>query len=311
MVIRAARVLVLVGALGWLGEAGLAQVGATVPSTPSTSPSTENQAVLPQERPLPDIPTLMHEVEARQKASEAIQKDYLYHSVVTEQESDGHGGVKKTEAREYDVFWVEGVEVSRLLKKDGKDLSASEQKKESERLDKAIAKAKKKREEAEQAGKPTDPRGNDEITVSRILELGSFSNPRRIELNGRDTIVVDYTGDPKAKTKSRAETVFRDLVGTVWVDEQDRVLVKAEGHFVDAFKIGAGLVVNVHKGTSFSMVQTKVNHEVWLPEMFEGEGQARMLLLFNFKGRVSMVNSDYRKFRTTSTVLPGVGVPSQ
>src|SRR5271168_777946 len=37
-------------------------------------------------RPLPDIPTLMHQVEAAQRASEAIQKDYLYHSVQTLQE---------------------------------------------------------------------------------------------------------------------------------------------------------------------------------------------------------------------------------
>lgn len=264
---------------------------------------------LEDSRPLPDIPTLMRDVEAKEKASESIQKDYIYHSVVTEQESDGHGGVKKTETREYDVFWVEGVEVSRLTKKDGKDLTAKEQQKESARLDKEIARAKKKRDEAEQQGKPTDPRGNDEITVSRILALGSFSNPRRVKLNGRDTIVVDYTGDPKAKTQNRAETVFRDLAGTVWVDEQDRALVKAEGHFDKAFKIGAGMVVNIRKGTSFSMIQTKVNNEVWLPEMFAGQGEARMLLLFHFNGKVTAVNSDYRKFRTSSTILPEMGVP--
>lgn len=308
MVFDVSRALVLAVMLGWVGVAGLAQTGTA--SVATTSADTQAAPMLDQ-RALPDIPTLMREVEARQKASEAIQKDYIYHSVVTEQESNAHGGIKKTETREYDIFWVEGVEVSRLTKKDGKDLSLSEQKKESERLDKQIAKAKKKREEAEQAGRPTDPRGNDEITVSRILELGTFSNPRRVKLNGRDTIVVDYAGDPKAKTKNRAETVFRDLVGTVWVDEQDRVLVRAEGHFVNAFKIGAGLVINIQKGTSFSMVQTKVNNEVWLPEMFEGQGQARVLLIFNFKGTLRAINSDYRKFRTTSTILPEMGIPVQ
>ncbi|GGA53216.1 hypothetical protein GCM10011507_00340 [Edaphobacter acidisoli] len=300
---RVARSAVLLTlALCWPVTGALAQTQHTANQPASAAEDT---------RPLPDIPTLMHEVEARQKTAEAIQKNYIYHSTVTEQESDGHNGIRKTETRGYDVFWVEGVEVSRLTKKDGKDLSAKEQQKENNRLNKEIAKAKKKREEAEQQGKSTDPRGNDEITVSRILELGSFSNPRRIKLNGRDTIVVDYTGDPKAKTKNRAETVFRDLVGTVWVDEQDHVLVKAEGHFVNAFKIGAGLVINIHKGTSFSMAQTKINNEVWLPEMFEGQGEARMLLLFNFKGTVRMVNSDYRKFRTTSTILPEMGIPSQ
>ena len=64
--------------------------------------------------------------------------------------------------------------------------------------------------------------------------------PRRVELNGRDTIAVDYAGDPKAKTRNRAEEVVRDMLGTAWVDEQDHVLARVEGHFVNAYKIGAG-----------------------------------------------------------------------
>ena len=57
-----------------------------------------------EERPLPDIPTLMRAVETNQRASEKIEKDYLYKSVQTERQSDGHGGVKKVEVKEYDVF---------------------------------------------------------------------------------------------------------------------------------------------------------------------------------------------------------------
>ena len=43
------------------------------------------------------------------------------------------------------------------------------------------------------------------------------------------------------------------MMGTAWVDEQDRVLVKAEGHFVNNFKIGGGMVANIQKGTNFAM----------------------------------------------------------
>src|ERR1700733_8593193 len=111
---------------------------------------------------------------------------------------------------------------------------------------------------------------------------------------------------PKAKTKNRFEDVIRDLVGTAWIDEQDHVLVKLEGHFLNAFKIGGGLLVNIQKGTSFSMVQQKVNDEVWLPALLEGHGEARALLLFKFDGSLRAVESDYRKFRATSTILPGV-----
>jgi hypothetical protein len=306
MVVALRRSLVLaVVALSWMGVAGgsgfALQSGTALGAVPE-----QTSIAAAVERPLPDIPALMHSVEANQRVSETIEKDYLYRSVQTAEELDGHGRVKKTETKENDIFWVDGVPVHRMTKKDGKELSAGEQKKESEQIDKDVAKAKERRAKAEEKGTETDPRGNEMVTVSRLLELGNFVNARRVQLNGRDTIAVDYAGDPKAKTKNRFEDVIRDLVGTAWVDEQDRVLVKAEGHFVNSFKIGGGMVVNIQKGTSFSMEQKKVNDEVWLPAMVEGQGSARALLFFSFNGRVRAVESDYRKFKATSTVLPGV-----
>jgi hypothetical protein len=274
--------------------------------TDAKQQTVDGQKTEDQERPLPDIVALMHAVEANEKTAEAVKKDYMFRSVQTEEQSDGHGGIKKTETREYDEFWVEGVPVERMTRKNGKELSESEQKKESERIDKEVASAREKRAKAEAQGKATTPRGDDEITVSRLLELGSFTNARRLQLNGRDTIAVDFAGDPKAKTRNRGEDVVRDLVGTAWIDEQDRVLVKVQGHFLNSFKIGAGLLVNIQKGTSFLMEQRKINDEVWLPSLLEGQGQARALLLFKFNGSLRAVESDYKKFRTTSTILPGM-----
>jgi hypothetical protein len=298
------RFWVLMLALGWMGRSGVA-LGQDVPAVPQSTQETQPKTdEVP--RPLPDIPALMRAVEVNQKAAEAIEKDYLYRSVQTAVESDGHGGVKKTETKEYDIFWVEGVPVHRLVRKNGKEISAEEQKKENEEIDKEAAKAKEKRAKADAKGAETDPRGNELITVSRLLELGSFTNARRVQLGGRDTIAVDFAGDPKAKTRNRGEEVIRDLVGTAWVDEQDKVLVKAQGHFLNNFKVGAGMVVNIQKGTNFSMEQRKVNDEVWLPAVIEGQGAARVLLVLNFNGSIRAVESDYRKFKATSTIVPGM-----
>jgi hypothetical protein len=316
MVAALGRSLVLaVVALGWMGlvagvEFGSVGCAAEVierqASQQVPAQTTDRAKTHEGDRPLPDITALMHSVETNQKISEAIEKDYLYRSVQTQEELDGHGRVKKTEMKEYDVFWVNGVPVHRLVKKDGKELSEGEQKKEEEQIDKEVAKAKERRAKADGKGTETDPHGNEMVTVSRLLELGSFTNARRVQLNGRDTIAIDFTGDPKAKTKNRFEDVIRDLVGTAWVDEQDRMLVKGQGHFVNSFKIGGGIVANIQKGTSFSMEQRKVNNEVWLPAKVEGQGSARALLFFSFNGRVSAVESDYRKFKATSTILPGM-----
>lgn len=278
-------------------------------TAPETSPrltEASTHAEPAPNKPLPDIVAMMHDVEANQRKSESVEKDYIYHSVLTEQEVDGNGKIKKTRVTESDHFWVNGVPVRRVVKKDGKDLSPEETAKENDRIDKVAAKGREKREKADDKGKETDSRGNEEVTVSRLLELGSFTNARRVQLNGRDTIAVDYTGDPKAKTRNRSEDVIRDLAGTAWIDEQDHVLARVEGHFANPFKIGGGLIANIQKDTRFSMVQTKVNGEVWLPARFEGQGAARAMLFFSFNGSGKIVNSDYRKFRTTSTILPGV-----
>jgi hypothetical protein len=274
----------------------------SVPLVTSDAPTVEPAG----ERPLPDIVAIMHEVEINQRKAEAIEKNYLYHSVETAQELDGHGRVKKTTITEADHYFVNGIRVLRLVKKDGKALSPEEIAREDQRIEKEAAKAREKRDKADTAGKPTDSRGDDEITVSRLIELGAFANARRVQLHGRDTIAVDYVGDPKAKTHNRAEDAIRDLSGTAWIDEGDRMLVRVEGQFVNSFKVGGGLVASIQKGTHFTMEQTKVNDEVWLPASISAQGAARVLLFFNFNGNIHAIESDYRKFRATSTVLPGV-----
>jgi hypothetical protein len=277
--------------------------GRQVPrETSQTRPEAADSAASDLNRPLPDIPILMHEVEAQQRASEAIQKNYVYRSVETLLESNSHG-VKKTEVNQYDVLWINGVQVRRLLMKNGKELSEDERKKEDERLDKESARMRERRDRAEAAGRQTSPRGDEEVTVSRILELGRFSNAHRVVLHGRDTIVVDYTGDRNAKPRNSFENVIRDLVGTVWVDEQDHAIAKLQGHFVDNFKIGGGLLVNIHKGFRFSMEQVRVNNEVWFPASVSADGSARILLFRNVNGSIRVADSDYRKFKTDSTIV--------
>jgi hypothetical protein len=257
------------------------------------------------EKPLPDIPTLMRQVEANQRKSEALKQDYIYQQSNTFEERDSHNAIKKTESRDLEIFWLNGVPVSRTLKKNGQPLTPEEKKKEDERLDEIVKKAKERREKADAQGKETDPRGHDEITLSRILELGAFTNPRRELVNDRPTIAVDFQGDSKAKTRNAAESAFKELAGTVWVDEQDETVQRLEGHFDHDFKVAGGLAISVKEGTWFKASFVKINDEVWLPATLEGDGHARYLLFFALNGHFRGVTSNYRKFKATSTILPG------
>ena len=265
-------------------------------------------AAVSDDKPLPDIPTLMRQVETNQRLAEAVEKDYLYREDSTLNELNKSGAIKKSEERAFEIFYIDGVRVVRMVRKDNKDLSPAELAKENARIDKEVAKAKARRERADASGKESDSDGRDEINVSRILELGTFTNPRRILVAGRPTIEVDYTGNPNAKTHNAGEGAIKLITGIVCVDEQDKFIQHAEGHFTDNFKLGGGLIADISKGTSFAATNTKINDEVWLPAHAEAHGHIRYLLFFSVNGDASIKTSGYRKFKATSTILPNVTI---
>jgi hypothetical protein len=174
-------------------------------------------------------------------------------------------------------------------------------------IHKGVEKAKKnkvksaeKKEQAEREGKSNDGF----LPASRILQLGTFSNERRIMFNGRSTIVLDYTGTKDVKSKNEFEKVVQDLVGTAWIDEQDKVLARAEGHFLADFKIGFGLLADIHKDFHFTLEQRKINGEAWLPKEFDFYGKASVgVFLERINGHTHVESSDYRKFHTSSTII--------
>src|SRR5438132_650147 len=73
-------------------------------------------------RPLPDLPTLFGDIVKHQKELDLIRKNYMFHEDSREEEFDGDGRVKKTTLEERETFYIGRRQVSRLLRKDGRDL---------------------------------------------------------------------------------------------------------------------------------------------------------------------------------------------
>ncbi len=251
-----------------LGEAQSQQAASAQKAVPAARVP---DASVPDTRaPLPDARGLLLDVERNEKRMEALRKDYTYHVHMVQEELHKDGGVKKAEVTDSESLTINGIRVNRVVARNSKPLTSDEQVKENERLDKEAAKAHDRRSKATEKGDETDDRGNPILSVTRVLELGTFSNERRENLNGRSVLVLDYAGDPQAKTRSAVESVMRDLVGTVWVDEADHVLVRSQGHFLNDFKIGGGLVADIHKGTHFAFDATRVSEGCGCRRIFMG-----------------------------------------
>src|SRR5271168_2156395 len=250
--------------------------------------------------PIPDIPTLMMQVQAHQRELDKVKENYTFREVQQTGDLDPSGRVKKTETEENEIFFVNGHHIERLVKKNGKDLSPDEQKKEQERVTKEVEKATKL--------DPNKSMEGGEVSITRILAIMKVSNPRRVSLNGRDTIAFDFIGDPHAQTHGLAEDASKKLAGTLWIDEKDREVAKLTVHFDENFHVGGGLVANIQSGSSFQFEQAKINNALWLPTGGEAHLQARVLLVKGYRENMRFHDSDFQRFHTEASQQAGVTV---
>lgn len=245
---------------------------------------------------LPDAATMLREVEAHQKQLDKVREDYTFRAVQTTRELDSSGKTKKTETEEHEVFFVNRQQIEKLVRKDGKDLTPDQARKEQDRVNKEVLKI----------SKPgyTNP-DKDEITVSRLLQIVRFVRPRRVLLNGRDTIAFDFAGDEHAKTHGRDEEALKKVSGTIWIDEADREVSRMSATLDENYHVGFGILASVAKGSNVVFDQALIRNEAWLPTAIALHLQARAFLVAGIRAEIDIRFDQYRKFQTDAVQQPG------
>jgi len=260
-------------------------------------PAQAQQAANP---PLPDIRQLMQEVQKHQAELNKVRENYTFSVSQEVQEIDAKGKVSKTETEETEVFFVNGHEISQLVKKEGKPLSDEEQKKETERVTKMVKKAERT--------PPGQPLEGHVVTISRLLEIMDVRHERCESYRGRPTIVFDFVGRKDARTHGLAEDASKKLKGTVWIDEADSQVVHLDVAFDDNFRVAGGIVATIQKGSNFHFEQAQVNGEIWLPTGVEGTVQARVLLVKGYHQHFTERCYDYKRFHVNAQQGKGAKV---
>jgi hypothetical protein len=262
---------------------------------------------------LPDLKALFKEIDDNQKAIDKIKENYTGTRAEEETEFESDGRVKKRELKEYTFFYLNGEEVSTLVKKEGKPLGGEEQKKENEKTQKRIeelqknkAKKEAKEQKAKEEGKDKE---GDDPGIEVFLRACQFVNPRRERFRGQDVLVFDFEPNPEFKAHKLVEKLAQKLAGVVWIDEKAHDVARLEAYFTGDMKIGGGLLANLQRGTSFVLEQAYVNDEVWLPTYEEAHVGVRVLLVKGFKVNAVTRYSDYKKFNveTLSTIAKPKG----
>jgi len=263
---------------------------------------------------LPDLKKLFEEIDANQKQIDKIKENYAGTQVEEDDEYDKNGKLTKKEVNEYTFFYLNGDEITTLVKKDGEPLSDEQQKKENEKTQKRIEaeqKKEKKKEDKEEKAKEEGKgeKDKDEPGIEMFLRVSQFVNPRRERFRGQDVLVFDFEPNPEYKPKNFVEHVVKELAGVVWIDEKAKDVVRLEAYFVGDVHIGGGLLANLQKGTSFTFEQAYINNEVWLPTYVEGHVGVRFLMVKGIRASVITRYSDYKRFNVET--LNTIGKPKE
>jgi hypothetical protein len=257
---------------------------------------------------LPDLKALFKQIDANQQAVDKIKENYAGTKVEEETDYEGNGKPKKPDVRESTFFYLDGTEVSTLVKINGQPLSAEAQKKENARVLKQIEElekaAQKKVSSDQKAKQEQKDEEEEEVSIDAFLRACQFVNPRRERFRGQDVLVFDFEPNPEFKAHTLIEKVIQKLGGVIWIDEKALDVVRIDAFFVNNVKIGGGLVADLQKGTRVILEQTYVNNEVWLPTYGEAHIDVRVLLLKGIKVDGTTRYSDYKKFNveTLSTI---------
>jgi hypothetical protein len=250
--------------------------------------------------PLPDIPALLRELQANEDRVEAMLDTYSYIQKHIRRELGKDGVLRETGSETYQLSFYKGHRMSRMIEKDGKPLSNSEQADQDRKATGRADEIEKEIAKQEKRGSKDPSEDGRRISIAEVLRASTLSNPRRERFRGRDVIVFDFEPNPSFDYKNAKSMLkfFGKTAGAMWIDEQDKQVARLEAFLADSYKIGGGLLAKLKKGATFTLEQERINDEIWLPSVADINLSVRVFLVTGLELNQVIRSYDYRRFST-------------
>jgi hypothetical protein len=309
------RVGLFVFILFWAQAFAFAQDGAAPESTSESKPDVEATAK-PSAPSLPSVPAtltqdqikdLIQKVADNDDKNDKLQRDYTYIEREVEHKLDGKGNTKSTETKTYEVLEIYGEQVEKLIEKDDKPLSTKEAAKEEAKVQKIIDKRKNETDKEREKRLKAEEKDREESRkwVHEISDAYNFREVGSEKVGGREAWVIAAEPRPGFVPHLKYANYLSKFHGRVWIDKADLEVAKMDVECLDTVSWGL-FIARLHKGTRFTLEQTRVNDEVWLPQHLAFKLDARLALLKGFKIEDEQTFRDYKKFRTDAKIV-GMG----
>jgi hypothetical protein len=185
---------------------------------------------------------------------------------VDEKQLEIDGTIRSEVVKTYRPIVIDGVAVRKLIAKDGKPLSPSDERKEDQRV-RRLAELRKKETPSDRAARLAEE--SKKLAKQRefnheIFEAFDFRLAGEEQINGRKNWLIEATPVAGYKPRELRAQIFPHLNGKIWIDEEDYLWTKAEAFAKDPFTVGFGIIAKLDEGAHLYFDQIRMPDGVWL-----------------------------------------------
>ena len=194
-----------------------------------------------------------------------------------------------------DVIESKDGTVARLILKDGKPLTADQDKAERQRLNDmvanpaAYAKHVKNGEGDKKMADTLVP-----MMADAMINTYTPGQPQSGRNGGALEIVLDYKPNPKWVPPNTEAQALTGLEGRVWIDAKTHYVVRMEGTIARGVNFGWGMLAHIYPGGKLEMNQTSVGGNRWIFTDFSMELSVRALMVKTLNIRSSAKASGFQ-----------------
>jgi hypothetical protein len=191
--------------------------------------------------------------------------------------------------------------VNRVLERQGKPLDPAASKKESDRLHNLVRSA------SEQARMKQESEA-DEQRVRRMVAAmpDAFICTYAGEKDGK--LRLSFTPNPAYNPSTYEARVFHALSGELWVDPQQKRLVRIDAHVMNEIDFGYGFLGKIDKGGSFQVDRDLVGGVRWKTTLLNVHVSGRIIFFKSINKDQDVVRSDFEGVPPTTTVADAVAL---
>lgn len=155
-----------------------------------------------------------------------------------------------------DVVETRKGTLDRLVAVNGRPLTATEQRKEDERLQKLAthpADLEKQKKQGAEDGQ----------RERRMLQVLPDAFHYQMAGTEGDLIHLKFVPNPAFRPTTHEASVFHHLAGDLWIDSHSKRLARMDGTLMSDVKFGGGMLGHLNKGGKFEVRQQPVGNGVW------------------------------------------------